>query len=319
MRTFTEYLDDKKKLVLKPKVEKVPDYEGPKPTKPDAPATSGDNWKTEVKPKGSPAPYKAAGTDPGQQKPEKNGFADMGDKDLVYEPDTWNPEKVGEGGKKVASWPKTKTEVFLQKTESLSLPAFTKYISRQINEHCGCENKKAPHVVAYSVGAFHPDPIQAINYVTYLANENKNLLHALVMEAKRVGCLKKIVSELLSFPETYKTLAEAMGGKEGNIISGKLVRAMNEQSRRLYGEEIAPPVHFDDEEEEEEEKIDNGEDAPHDNIEGEEDSTEDLPLPEDEPVDDEEEPKKPAHDNLLSAMKGHENMFSSMRKMMGYR
>jgi len=63
----------------------------------------------------------------------------------------------------------------------------------QLQEHCGCENKKAPFVVAYASGAYHPDPIQAIKYIVYLTNENENLLKALMHEAKKVGCYKKFV------------------------------------------------------------------------------------------------------------------------------
>ncbi len=61
----------------------------------------------------------------------------------------------------------------------------------QLKEHCGCEKKKAPFVVAYSSGAYHPDPIQAIKYIVYLTNENDNILKALMHEAKKKGCINK--------------------------------------------------------------------------------------------------------------------------------
>lgn len=61
----------------------------------------------------------------------------------------------------------------------------------ELQEHCGCEKKKAPFVVAYSSGAYHPDPIQAIKYIVYLTNENDNLLSALMKEAKDIGCINK--------------------------------------------------------------------------------------------------------------------------------
>jgi hypothetical protein len=61
----------------------------------------------------------------------------------------------------------------------------------ELKEHCGCEKKKAPFVVAYSSGAYHPDPIQAIKYIVYLTNENDNILGALMKEAKTAGCLNK--------------------------------------------------------------------------------------------------------------------------------
>src|SRR5499427_10976608 len=103
--TFKEYLVANRKLAKTPEKEGVPDYHGPKPTKPDKPATSGDNWSSGVKPKGTPSPYKGPGTDPGQKKGEKGGFADMGDKDLKYEPSAGQVAKAGEGGEKKKTWP----------------------------------------------------------------------------------------------------------------------------------------------------------------------------------------------------------------------
>lgn len=262
--SFREYLDHKKKLVTTPKKEKVPDYSGPNPASPEKPAESGKNWKAGTKHKGKPAPYRAPGTDPGQRtadgKDKGKGFADMGDDDLVYEPDAGDVDKAGEGGKKLGTWPsgpKTKTEAWLAKTRKLSLPDFAKEVRKGILEHCGCENKKAPHVVAYSVGAYHPDPIQAINYVVYLTNENQNILRALMMEAKRHGCLNKYVNQLLLYPETYQALVEALSDKqEGASINNRLTKALNDHYRhkvselsRIYGEETAPPMHIDDEEE----------------------------------------------------------------------
>jgi len=78
---------------------------------------------------------------------------------------------------------------------------FSEYI-----EHCGCEKKKAPFVVAYSSGSFHPDPIQAIKYVVYLTNENNNILKALMHEAKNRGCLHKYMKYLSKYPEMQQIM-----------------------------------------------------------------------------------------------------------------
>lgn len=265
-KSFSEYMDHKSKLVTTPKKEKVPDYSGPNPTSPEKPVESGKHWEAGVKQKGKPSPYRAPGTDKGQRTADGGdkgkGFADMGDEDLVYEPEAGDVDKAGEGGKKIGTWPKsgpkTKTEAWLAKTKNLSLSAFAKEVRNGLVEHCGCEDKKAPHVVAYSVGAYHPDPIQAINYVVYLTNENNNILRALMLEAKRRGCLDKYVHQMLQYPETYKALVEAMSDKrEGNSVSTRLTKALNDNYRhhvselsRIYGEETAPPMHLDDEEEE---------------------------------------------------------------------
>lgn len=294
-RKFQEYLDSKKHLVEKGKVEKVPDYTGPDPKSPPS---------AEHKPvgdTGSATPYRAPGSDPGQPKPEKDGFGDKGDKALVYEPKTDVPEKVGDGGKEVPTWPKTKTESFLDETKELSLPEFAKYVRKTMNEHCGCEEKKAPHVVAYSAGAFHPDPIQAIKYVVYLTNENEHILRALVHEARRAGCLDKYVNYMLEFPETYQEIADRMNDtSEGPKVSRRIVKAMNDsynahlEKLNRIKEQVGPPAH------KEEDDGPPRRDPRPDQVAGiMSGGNEDHP--------------KMAHDHLLDAMKSHE----AMKKTMG--
>jgi len=260
--SFQEYMTDRGKVLSKPPVEATPDYKGPKPKSPAKGATKGKGWEVpNVGKKGTPAAYKS-GTDKAPKKAEKGGFADMGDKALVYEPgDGWYGGKDGvskseqgvPGGSKSKTWPNTgsKTEAFLAKTEGMSTSQFAKHVKKGLNEHCGCENKKAPHVVAYSVGAFHPDPIQAIRYVTYLANENVNLRHALVREAKRAGCAATLLGELLQLPESYTALAKLIDSEQGEAFSRRLEKAIRENREELrkkakLHEEVDEPAHKDD-------------------------------------------------------------------------
>lgn len=61
--------------------------------------------------------------------------------------------------------------------------------------------QNAPSVLSESGKSYHPDPAQAIKYVMYLANNDKNYLKSLVVEAKNIGCLSKIIDEINSLPK----------------------------------------------------------------------------------------------------------------------
>ena len=257
-KSFKEYLSSKGKVVTSPPVDALPDYKGPKETSPKKAATKGKNWEVpNVGKKGTVAPYKG-GNDKAPKKAEKGGFAHMGDKALVYEPgDTvqGGKGKVSKtaqgvsGGKSVASWPKggpTTTESFLNKTKDMSTAQFAKYVKKNLTEHS--KNKKPPHVVAYAAGAFHPDPIQAIRYVAYLANENANLRNALIREANRSGCTEALVNDLLTIPEAFTALAKIADGKKGVAFQRRLEQAIRENRERLkskVNEEVDEPAHDD--------------------------------------------------------------------------
>jgi hypothetical protein len=344
--TFTEYLDSKKKLVTKPPVKKVPDYSSQVPVRPEKPAQRGKSWELMVKTKGEPEPYKAPGSDkdPGLQAAKdgsgkkvkglkdgsKEGFGDMGDDKLKFKYDT-DITTAGEGGKKVKTWPLTKTEEFLDKTKGMSLAEFTKHLrENNLLEHCGCEKKEIPHVVAYTSGPFHPDPIQAIKYVTFLSNENENIMRALIREAKRIGCLEKLVEELLDVPETYDQIAMKMD--EGPAVAKNLVRAMRHQYANYLNElraveQVGPPMGMGDDDEEEDE------DSPpsdKESDEAEEDEEGAVPggiTPGQGPAEHPEVGEDPmdmphphakkqlAHDHLMNAMKDHPAMMRMMRSI----
>lgn len=172
MRSFTEYLNEKGKLV-KPIIDPDADT-GPSPTPtPEKAATEGKAWKAEAALKDKPVPYSAPGKDQGHPKYEK-GFAQEGDKKLIYEPG--DDDKI----KEVPTFPKTKTEQFIDETQNMSNATFVKYMSKQINP----EGMKATEIV----GA------------------NKHLLSAFVLETKKNGNFKELVKELFNQPEIFEEL-----------------------------------------------------------------------------------------------------------------
>ena len=103
----------------------------------------------------------------------------------------------------------------------------------ELKEHCGCEKKKAPFVVAYSSGAYHPDPIQAIKYIVYLTNENENILKALMHEARKSGCLKKYTDYLLKTPELYQSLQDKVANHGAETLLQRIGLARNEATEKI--------------------------------------------------------------------------------------
>ena len=89
-KNFNEYLNEKNK-VAKTKIEKVPDYHGPKDSAPPKEKKHKDAGGKG--PVGSAKPYKG-GTDAKNPNKSEKGFADSGDKSLKYTP------KVDKAGKK---------------------------------------------------------------------------------------------------------------------------------------------------------------------------------------------------------------------------
>lgn len=102
-----------------------------------------------------------------------------------------------------------------------------------LKEHCGCEKKKAPFVVAYSSGAYHPDPIQAIKYIVYLTNENDNILKALMHEARKTGCLKKYTDYLIKAPELYQSLQDRISNDGPESLMSRLGLVQTEAAKVL--------------------------------------------------------------------------------------
>jgi len=182
---FLEYLNAKGKLQEKPITAINADYEGPEEKNPAPNEISDMGYKVPKPVKKVPTGYYPK---PNISKKDiEKGLGNIGDQDNVIE----FPE-LG----------KMNNEQFVNFTKNMPTEEFVK----TMNEHCGCEKKSAPMVVAYSLGAYHPDPIQAIKYVSYLANENENILRALIHESKRIGGLERLCEKLMDYSEFYEVL-----------------------------------------------------------------------------------------------------------------
>lgn len=135
--------------------------------------------------KASANPYAAKDKQPSEKEREE-GLGNIGDKDNVL-----NFTELTD----------LDNNAFIETTKNLSTKEF---INKMVNEHCGCENDVAPHVVSYYAGAGHPDPIQAIQYLVYVMNKNPHILRALMHEARRKGCFGKMCKAMMKFPEFSK-------------------------------------------------------------------------------------------------------------------
>ena len=179
LTNFREYLNSKGKTTEK--AEDIMDLKLDK--SPDAPekyATHGKNYAFSTALDSKPLPYQAKTINVFQGKDDESGLGFFGTPGIDYTDTRTNIVNFSE-----------------------------------LKEHCGCESKKAPFVVAYSSGSFHPDPIQAIKYIVYLTNENENILKALMHEARKMGCLEKYTDYLTKFPEVYRSLGKRYGSDDG--------------------------------------------------------------------------------------------------------
>lgn len=179
LKNFREYLNSKGKTIENP--NDIMSYQGDKPPiAPEKYATHGKNYAFSAALTGKPLDYQAKTISVSKDKDDEAGMGFFGTPGIDYTDTRTNVVDFSE-----------------------------------LKEHCGCEKKKAPFVVAYSSGAFHPDPIQAIKYIVYLTNENEHILKALMHEARKSGCLEKYTDYLTRFPETYRSLGKKYGNEDG--------------------------------------------------------------------------------------------------------
>jgi len=297
---FQEYLDAKNKFTKSPKVKAVADFEGKtedKPGKEKMHKNAGGKGQ-----EGTPYPYKAGKA----TKPSNDGLAHSGDKNLVYKPDTkmdYQKQNVSKsemgvpGGKKIASWPMTKTQEWVDRTKKMSLAEFTKKIRNE------------------ALNNLNPSQIGSIQETVEICKKNKSSISNLVREMKRNGLFNNLMKELSNHEETFKAFANLMESDEA--YSRKLVKAMSEM--------VAPPIGGSDEDDEKNKDMDdenqdddsdmNGDD----NEEGDEEDDMEGDM-EDHEEDDEEgdmkdheedeedmqslpAPKMHAHHHLMNAMK----------------
>lgn len=215
---FQEYLDNNKKLQTSGDVQTVADFKGKVDTKPNKEKmhkdAGGKGQDGEVK------PYKGGSDAADPNNKMKDGFAHKGDTKLKYEPDTDVPKKVGDGGKKAATWPKTtKTQEWIDKTKGMSLAEFTKSVRSEALkglDECSCQ--ESPH--------------NSIKETISVCKCNNKYVSALVREMKRNGLFGKLVKEMAQHPETFQALANLMERDES--YARKLAKALNEM--------VAPPI-----------------------------------------------------------------------------
>lgn len=324
-----EYMDDKGHVVDRPKVKLVADYDGPDDK---APPTDKSGNK--------PSPYRSANSADNPNKSEK-GFADMGDKNLVYKPEDQKDTLKPLG----SPYPNVKAESFIRSTKTMSPSQFMKYMT----ETCGCGTEVAtdnlPMVTAHHAGRFHPHPTEAIRYVAALSEQNDKMLENLVHELKQVGAFNKLMNNMMEHPEAYEILASLFSEEAGEKRAKSFARAIH-----AVAEAVGPPMGLTGDQEESKERRkgfhhpdDEDEDMPN----GEEGDEDEDGLDDDMPPEDEETPddgseegmppegeeggddsvlasddmpmppkkKKLPHDNLMGAMSG----FAPLRKaMQGY-
>jgi hypothetical protein len=186
MLTIQEYLNAQGRTIEKP--SNITDADLPKsPSAPSKNLKKGKHYNFPAALSGKPNPYIASTMKTSQKEDDQVGLGTLGTPGTDYSAESEEVEAVS-----------------------------------QLDEHCGCEKKKAPFVVAYSSGAYHPDPIQAIKYIVYLTNENENLLKALMHEARKMGCLNKYTDYLTRTPELYESLHKKVSNEGPETILHKL-------------------------------------------------------------------------------------------------
>lgn len=90
-KRFREYLDQKDKLQEKPIISLTGDTSPDGTPRPPKAVTKGKNWSANV-PNENPTPYSAAGVSD-QKKNIDKGLGNIGDKNLIYKPDTIEDRK----------------------------------------------------------------------------------------------------------------------------------------------------------------------------------------------------------------------------------
>jgi hypothetical protein len=114
------------------------------------------------------------------------------------------------------------------------------------------ENAEAdiPLVTSYAQGKFHPNPLEAIEYVAHLANVNPQLMETLIRSLKRKDQgMSRLIERLVEHPELYPEIVKSFEGTNGAKFANAMCRAMTYTESAL-----SPPIGFKDEEEEEEEE-----------------------------------------------------------------
>lgn len=208
-RHFKEYLAANGKLQEKPEIDPKGDT-APEPDKaPEKAVAKGKNWDAKAALSEKPANY-APSTEPWKPKKGEKGFADEGDKKLVYE-----PEDAKE--KKLDSWPKATTEEFIASTQGMTLAEFVTYMSAKNNG-----------------GKAH----EYIRYVSELLVKNPHLMETFVREVRRGGGISSLVAETLKIPEVVKSIKEMTDSpaKDTEVTKKDLEPSGKKKTKSIGGE-----------------------------------------------------------------------------------
>ncbi|RTK93285.1 MAG: hypothetical protein EKK64_10265 [Neisseriaceae bacterium] len=200
-KKFDEYLVSKNKTITTAPVEKVAEFKGTIPAKPEKEKKDKDSGGSGQV--GSPYPYKSGSDAKDPNKEDKSGLAYKGDNKLKYEP------KTEEAPKKVPSWPKTKMQEWLDKTKKMSTAEFAKNIKSDIQKGLDeCQQ-----------------PLETVKNAVKICKCNEQHISVLVRELKRNQMFESFFNEMIQHPECYKIIANLM---ENEFHSKKLMKAMNE-------------------------------------------------------------------------------------------
>jgi hypothetical protein len=360
-KKWEEYFNARGTVVAKPEIVAVPDYTGPNDKSPEAAVTNNLGMKI-PKSKGKLANYRTS------EKPvippvEKDGLVYDGKKATKY-PDPklnktaetkkvsnqWPNKKSNEKSAKIAAkagvktWPKTKTEQFIDATETMSISEFTAYMLKECGMGLGMDEggETLPMVTAYATGKFHPHPPEAIKYVVALAKANPRIMDSLIHEIKRSGAMSDMLDSSMDHPETFDHLTDLFGDEEeGPQRSRSLARSMDDKVAKFQDEHdgmhenVAPPFGgFDDDEDDSNMDVhknhhpddmddDDSPDKSNDDIDDSDAPTSDDPQDDkagDEPDQKDKSEEKPhrvkkkfAHDHLLGAMSEYPHMRDKMK------
>jgi hypothetical protein len=109
-------------------------------------------------------------------------------------------------------------------------------------------------VTAFCKGKFHPNPLEAIKYVAYLAKENSEIMEHLLHNLQEAD----VLGPLMKKPGTFERLADSLDNdNDGPRHADSLVNAIGDKYKKfmenfdfMNENALGPPIGFDDEDEE---------------------------------------------------------------------
>ena len=205
-RSFQEYLTHDKKIKT-PATEMVPDYKGPSSSAP--PKAEADKNAGGAKSNMAPKPYMANKMAKNPNK-SSDGFADMGDKELVYEPETVVKSSEHE---KLPTWPKTTSvSEWLRTTKNMSNSTFISGMRNETNNMSYGQIKEAVHLCSKS---------QANMSQLVMELKRSNLIDSFLSEAcKHENTIKAIIEEI-KVNNTFQKMMNEMGYMDGDSSNGE--------------------------------------------------------------------------------------------------